>query len=163
MSQPTGTELFFVMKLLLLLFRKPRGDKKGQTLPNNPSPPPSDFVNGGASHSQETFSNATLTSSSPHETLLYLEPKYAVFTRSLAECNIHDLIRQPTGVDKNEWIANNSKAIDCNRHTYFSFHLVVAFFNHVNALYNAMFEFCTETSCRSMIGPQNTYVHMEYQ
>jgi hypothetical protein len=40
--------------------------------------------------------------------LLYLQPEYAIFTRSLAECNIHELIRQPIGVDKNEWIANNS-------------------------------------------------------
>ena len=40
--------------------------------------------------------------------LLYLQSEYAVFTRSLAECNIHELIRQPNGVDKNEWIANNS-------------------------------------------------------
>ena len=64
-----------------------------------------------------------------------------VFTRSLAECNIHELIRQPTGVDKNEWIANN----------------IVAFFNHVNALYNAMCGYCTTTTCPVMTGPQNRF------
>ena len=103
----------------MLDFRKPRGDKKGQTLPINPSPPPppSDPANGGLINTHEPSHNSTPMSSLPfspstHETLLYLEPKYAIFTRSLAECNIHDLIRQPTGVDKNEWIANNSTSFN---------------------------------------------------
>ncbi|UJR20337.1 hypothetical protein I4U23_023468 [Adineta vaga] len=81
----------------------------------------------------------SITSSSNHG-LIYLQPEYAVFTRSLAECNIHELIRQPVGVDKNEWIANN----------------IVAFYNHVNALNNAMCDFCTPTTCPVMTGPQNS-------
>jgi len=40
--------------------------------------------------------------------LLYLQSEFAIFTRSLAQCNIGELIRQPQGVDRNEWIANNS-------------------------------------------------------
>jgi len=40
--------------------------------------------------------------------LPYLESEFAVFTRSIGECNIGELIRQPEGVDQNEWIAINS-------------------------------------------------------
>lgn len=123
-----------------------------------PPPPPS-----GASASSSTdlvthltsssnvempSSSSTTTSSSSHlpmsssssSGLIYLQPEFAVFTRSIAECNIHELIRQPKGVDKNEWIANN----------------IVAFFNHVNSLYNVLCDFCTPTTCPSMIGPQNS-------
>ena len=71
--------------------------------------------------------------------LVYLKSEYAIFIRSFCECNIGELIRQPDGVDRNEWIANN----------------IVAFFNHVNALYNAMCDFCTTTTCPVMTGPQN--------
>jgi hypothetical protein len=47
-------------------------------------------------------------SNSSSSGLIYLQSEFAVFTRSLAQCNIGELIRQPSGVDKNEWIANNS-------------------------------------------------------
>jgi hypothetical protein len=117
----------------------------------DPSPPPSDLPNGGLINTPETNNQSSipsipltpihsLNSSNNNNVLLYLQPQYAVFTRSLAECNIHELIRQPAGVDKNEWIANN----------------IVAFFNHVNALYNAMCGFCTKTTCPVMTGPQNS-------
>jgi len=39
--------------------------------------------------------------------LPYLENEFAIFTRSISECNIGELIRQPEGVDQNEWIAIN--------------------------------------------------------
>jgi hypothetical protein len=127
---------------------KQRRKNEGTTSGSNPSPPPSDLPNGGLINSTETSNqSSSIPSIFPTQIhslntnhLLYLQPEYAIFTRSLAECNIHDLIRQPTGVDKNEWIANN----------------IVAFFNHVNALYNAMCGFCTPTSCPVMTGPQNS-------
>lgn len=105
--------------------RKPRR-KDPITSNNNPSPPPSDPNNVGLVNTHEnshpssssipsntstpihSSSTTITTSSSNNSTLLYLQPQYAVLTRSLAECNIHGLIDQPRGVDKNEWIANNS-------------------------------------------------------
>ncbi|CAF1406238.1 unnamed protein product [Rotaria sp. Silwood1] len=114
------------------------------------SPPPSDPPNVTITNSNENPNQSFISSITPTQSnslnssinsgLLYLQPEYAVFTRSIAECNIHELIRQPNGVDKNEWIANN----------------IVAFFNHVNALYNAMCDFCTLTTCPVMTGPQNS-------
>lgn len=38
----------------------------------------------------------------------YLECQFAVFTPSLSQCNIGELIKQPEGVDQNEWIAIHS-------------------------------------------------------
>jgi hypothetical protein len=35
--------------------------------------------------------------------------------------------------------------------------LVVAFFNHVNALYNAVCDVCTPVTCPVMTGPQNRF------
>lgn len=80
------------------------------------SPPPSEPPTSGLINSNENPNQSSVPSVTPSQThslnssshLLYLQPEYAVFTRALAECNIHELIRQPTGVDKNEWIANNS-------------------------------------------------------
>lgn len=107
------------LKLIYFLFRKQRRKNEGK----DPSPPPSDpLTTGGLINSNEpinqTSSLPTITSTPIHsinsttnQNILYLQPEYAVFTRSLAECNIHELIRQPTGVDKNEWIANNSSFI----------------------------------------------------
>jgi len=40
--------------------------------------------------------------------LPYLETEFAVFIHSIAECNIGELIRQPEGIDQNEWIAIHS-------------------------------------------------------
>ena len=37
--------------------------------------------------------------------------------------------------------------------------LVVAFYNHVNALYNAMHGFCTAQNCPVMTGPQNRFAN----
>jgi hypothetical protein len=45
---------------------------------------------------------------STSSSLLYLQSQFAVFTLSIAQCNIGELIRQPEYVDKNEWIAHNS-------------------------------------------------------
>jgi len=39
---------------------------------------------------------------------LYLQSQFAVFTLSIGQYNIGELIRQPDYVEKNEWIANNS-------------------------------------------------------
>ncbi len=150
--------------------RKQRRKNEGTTSASNPSPPPSDLPNGGLINTTETSNQSSSIPSIPstqihslnsstNNQLIYLQPEYAVFTRSLAECNIHDLIRQPTGVDKNEWIANNSMLIKLKTiFKYFS-RIVVAFFNHVNALYNAMCGFCTPTSCPVMTGPQNRYFY----
>lgn len=147
--------------------RKPRPTKKPV---NNPSPPPTDPTNTGLVNPSDTSQqspsmplnvsppiHSPSPSSSTHSTLLYLQPQYAVLTRSLAECNIHVLIDQPRGVDKNEWIANNSTNTTCHENFPIEkrFLLVVAFFNHVNSLYNAMCEYCTTTSCTSMTGPEN--------
>jgi len=122
---------------------KQRGKKEVPTSTGkDSSPPPSELV----TNSTSTTSNIEMPSSSSHHplstssNLIYLQPDLAVFTRAIAECNIHELIRQPMGVDKNEWIANN----------------IVAFFNHVNSLYNVMCDFCTPTTCPLMTGPQNS-------
>ncbi|CAF1131376.1 unnamed protein product [Adineta steineri] len=72
--------------------------------------------------------------------ILYLQNQYAIFTRSISQCNIGELIRQPEYVDKNEWIAHN----------------IVTFFNHINALYEVLSEFCTKSTCSTMTGPQNS-------
>jgi hypothetical protein len=116
--------------------------RKNEGKDSSPPPPPTDFPNGELKNSNEPPNDPKPppTLLNTNNNLLYLQPEYAIFTRSLAECNIHELIRQPTGVDKNEWIANN----------------IVAFFNHVNALYNAMCVFCTATTCPIMTGPQNS-------
>ncbi|CAF1625701.1 unnamed protein product [Adineta ricciae] len=142
------------LDVLLSVWRKPRRKPDVTTQPGKePSPPPNDLPNSGLINSTENVNLSSSTSlptvpsvpshslpSTTNQGLLYLRPEYAVFTRSLAECNIHDLIRQPAGVDKNEWIANN----------------IVAFFNHVNALHNAMCDFCTPATCPTMTGPQNS-------
>ena len=104
------------------LHRKPRRKPDVTTQSGKePSPPPNDLPNSSLINSTENANLSSSTSlptvpsapshsllSTTNQGLVYLRPEYAVFTRSLAECNIHDLIRQPTGVDKNEWIANNS-------------------------------------------------------
>lgn len=138
---------FNTSKLELLadwLTGRPRKNKDGTTPQNtDPSPPPAD---GSLNSIERTDQSPSLTSTHPtssnnnSSTLLYLQPEYAICTRSLTECNIHDLIRQPNGVDKNEWVANN----------------IVAFYNHVNALYNAIHGFCTIQNCPMMTGPQNS-------
>jgi hypothetical protein len=43
----------------------------------------------------------------------YLECQFAVFTPSLSQCNIGELIKQPEGVDQNEWIAIHSLYYIC--------------------------------------------------
>lgn len=110
--------LFFLSSFCRKQRRKP--DVTAQP-GKEPSPPPNDLPNSGLINTTENVNLSSSTSlptvpsipshsltSTTNQGLLYLQPEYAVFTRSLAECNIHDLIRQPTGVDKNEWIANNS-------------------------------------------------------
>jgi hypothetical protein len=105
---------------LCLSSRKQRGKKDGAApAGKDSSPPPSELASAGLSSSTQEIHSQSSTSpihslpstsnvtANPHG-LLYLQGEYAVFTRSFAECNIHDLIRQPLGVDKNEWIANNS-------------------------------------------------------
>lgn len=125
---------------------RPRRNRDGATAQNQDAPAPPPSADGSSSSIERTDRSPSLTSthrthSTPNSsTLLYLQPEYAVCTRSLTECNIHDLIRQPNGVDKNEWVANN----------------IVAFYNHVNALYNAMHGFCTAQNCPVMTGPQNS-------
>ncbi|CAF1230806.1 unnamed protein product [Adineta steineri] len=148
-NNPTSS----LFDVLISVWRKQRRKNEVNIQPGNkdPSPPPpndlsnSGLINTNENHNQSTSLPLSSTqshslNSSSNNGLLYLQPEYAVFTRSLAECNIHELIRQPTGVDKNEWIANN----------------IVAFFNHVNALYNAMCDFCTPATCPVMTGPQNS-------
>ena len=118
MNRNLMTQFFFSS---LQYSRKPRQRKDPVTSNNNPSPPPptNDSNNAGLvtthenSHPSSIPSNTSTpihssSSSSNNSTLLYLQPQYAILTRSLAECNIHVLIDQPRGVDKNEWIANNS-------------------------------------------------------
>ncbi|CAF2125289.1 unnamed protein product [Rotaria magnacalcarata] len=70
----------------------------------------------------------------------YLQNEYIVLIHSFVQCNIGELIRQPEGVDQNEWIAIN----------------IVSFFNHINILYGAISHLCTTTTCPIMIGPQNS-------
>jgi len=105
---------------IVSLFRRPRRNRDGATAQNQDAPAPPPSTDGSSSSIERTDRSPSLTSthrthSTPNSsTLLYLQPEYAVCTRSLTECNIHDLIRQPNGVDKNEWVANNSSLIWSN-------------------------------------------------
>ncbi|CAF0891735.1 unnamed protein product, partial [Didymodactylos carnosus] len=96
---------------------------------------------GGDDSDGSTASASNHNSSTNSQHLLpYLRPEDAIFTRAVSESNITELIRQPAGVDKNEWIASN----------------IVSFFNHVNLLYGAMSDYCTQSICPTMTGPQNS-------
>lgn len=55
------------------------------------------------------------------------------------ESKLEELVKLPNGIDQNEWLA---------LHT-------IAFFENINLLYGTISEFCTNTGCPDMIGPEN--------
>ncbi|CAF4949633.1 unnamed protein product [Rotaria sp. Silwood1] len=106
--------------------------KTRQKLENNSSTNNKEDSSNSNENNQPSYSTSTC--------LPYLQIEYAVFTGSLAQCNIGELIRQPEGVDQNEWIASH----------------IVSFFNHITILYGAISHLCTTSTCPIMIGPQNS-------
>jgi hypothetical protein len=91
------------------LYRRTRRKIEGSGTTNNieGSSTPTDISNENNCH-LPVPSLPSQMNNSTSSGLLYLQSEFAVFTRSLAQCNIGELIRQPQGVDKNEWIANHS-------------------------------------------------------
>lgn len=55
------------------------------------------------------------------------------------ESKLKELVKLPDGIDQNEWLA---------LHT-------IAFFENINLLYGTISEFCTNSGCPDMIGPEN--------
>ncbi|XP_065159536.1 MOB kinase activator-like 2 isoform X2 [Atheta coriaria] len=72
---------------------------------------------------------------------LYLES--AVLENKLPELDMRLMVDLPPGLDYNEWLASHTMAL----------------FDHVNLVYGAVSEFCTNSGCPDMTGPgQRTYL-----
>lgn len=61
------------------------------------------------------------------------------------ESKLKELVKLPNGIDQNEWLA---------LHT-------IAFFENINLLYGTISEFCTNSGCPDMIGPENRLYHWQ--
>ncbi|CAF0991034.1 unnamed protein product [Didymodactylos carnosus] len=131
-SNNSNTSSGTITLILTALWRKTRRKDAKES-----SPPIGGEDNDRSTAAASNQHNSTINS---QNLLPYLRPEYAVFTRAVSESNIAELIRQPAGVDRNEWIASNT----------------VSFFNHVNLLYGAMSDYCTQSTCPVMTGPQNS-------
>ncbi|XP_053742849.1 MOB kinase activator 2 [Synchiropus splendidus] len=68
----------------------------------------------------------------------YLQQEYVC--QQITQVDMLTLTRLPSGVDKAEWLANNT----------------VAFFKHINLFSSALSEFCTPSTCPNACGPGNT-------
>lgn len=85
---------------------------------------------------------------------LYLES--AVLENKLPELDMRLMVDLPPGLDYNEWLASHSKFLLLKKTSHYEFYHIfsaMALFDHVNLVYGAVSEFCTNSGCPDMTGP----------